>query len=937
MARPLSPWSPYTAKVRNLFARDDGTGILNAGIAAVGAALADGEDGVRFSKRCTKSRHGRGGVHANNAGQPDDWSHFWHEIRLSSFFSSRPDHHAHHPERGRPTAAPHAAAHAPRERASLQSLEAVWDVLNLLGQLSGTTTEIGDTKAAFASLTESLLHNLALTTYTGRVQELAAQAQVAIDILVRNLFERTADIGFLAMDDALRDFAAAARSGAAPGRAAMEARLQAYVRLYSVYRDVILVAPSGEIVARLPGGPQAGRMQDALLAEVLASDAPYVEATVCSDLFPGESRNLLYGTRVLAQDGAVLGALFLCFDFDNETGRIFEGLRRAGDWSVITLQDDAGRVIASSDLWQIAPGALVAAPDGDGHLVRFAGASYLASRHAAQGFQGYMGPPGWRALVLVPLAMAFEHDDEEDSGVAPADAPLVRAILRSGATFSPALQAMLSAGLSTSAGAFAMFIDADDNIIASTDASRAAGSKTGLPAALRAEALERGTAQLFAWEGQVVAAGAHGSPGYREYGGIEGRAGQRSLALVCVLLCADDGGADDARQEAPPAPVSSAAPVSMAAGPAIDIASFYGGHYLLGVPAACVAEAIAFGAVVRLPNAPDQVRGAIVYQGSTMLLFDLHKALGVAGRDRGRPGGRHCAHGQCVWQRHVDAGVGGDDAWRRQRADAGIAGGRQDRRDARPGAIAHIRCCARAFRVESGFPILKCPRHDLVVPSLRTGRPRHHGAGCIRRDGMADLRAWLAPGAGLVHAVRRRAGHCRALPDGVHRLGPGHRVAVIYRLLRTRHARRRSVSGGPVPAGPSNRRLVAARPGAGRRAAGCGGGRGTRAGRRPYAQRGGGRLPSGPGDRRAVHGACPRRSPRHAQALATAARLAGSGRPAAARRCARLAPVAHCGGPGAVRARPHVPARGVGACGGTVPAALRAGARALRLPVHLTY
>jgi chemotaxis signal transduction protein len=748
--------------------------------------------------------------------------------------------------------------HVSAQRASLQSLESVWDVLNLLGQLSGTTTEMGDTKAAFASLTESLLHNLALTTFTKRVQELAAQAQVAIDILVRNLFERTADIGFLAMDDALRDFAAAARSGAAFDRAAMEARLQAYVRLYSVYRDVILVAPSGEILARLPGGPQAGRMQDALLAEVLASDAPYVEATACSDLFPGESRNLLYGARVLAQDGAVLGALFLCFDFDNETGRIFDGLRRAGDWSVITLQDDAGRVIASSDPWQIAPGALVAAPDGDGHLVRFAGASYLASRHAAQGFQGYMGPPGWRALVLVPLAMAFEHDDDEDSGVASADAPLVRAILRSGATFSPALQAipaqadaiqrelnrsvwnanirqggasvsasasnpafskvllgeivrtgtrmkdvftrsiddlqtmtvraqlddcrfsaalamnildrnlyerandcrwwaldpllrgllddaganerapqlaarlaaindlysvydslllfdaggvvvavsrpaqeylagrtldgawcagalaapqagyvvsefiaaeiyggrptyiysaplrsdsgaviggiaavfdsapqlhaMLSAGLSASAGAFAMFIDADDNIIASTDASRSAGSKAGLPAALHAEALERGTAQLLAWEGQVLAAGAQGSPGYREYGGTEGRAGQRLLALVCVPLCADDGGAEDARQEALPATVSSAAPVSIPAGPAIDIASFYVGHYLLGVPAACVVEAIAFGGVVRLPNAPDQVRGAIVYQGSTMLLFDLHKALGVAAR-----------------------------------------------------------------------------------------------------------------------------------------------------------------------------------------------------------------------------------------------------------------------------------------------------------------
>src|SRR3954468_22135468 len=98
--------------------------------------------------------------------------------------------------------------HVTENRTALTALESVWDVLNLLGQLSGTTTEMGDTKAAFASLTADLLHHLALTTLNKRVQEIAAQAQVAIDILVRNLYERTADIGFLAMDDALRDFAA---------------------------------------------------------------------------------------------------------------------------------------------------------------------------------------------------------------------------------------------------------------------------------------------------------------------------------------------------------------------------------------------------------------------------------------------------------------------------------------------------------------------------------------------------------------------------------------------------------------------------------------------------------------------------------------------------------------------------------------------------------
>jgi chemotaxis signal transduction protein len=754
--------------------------------------------------------------------------------------------------------------HVTENRTALTSLESVWDVLNLLGQLSGTTTEMGDTKSAFASLSASLLNNLALTTYNKRVQEISAQAQVAIELLVRNLFERTADIGFLAMDDALRDFATAAIQGACPDRAIMEARLQAYVRLYSVYRDVILVAPSGQVLARLPGGPQVDTMHDPLLAEVLAGSAPYVEATVQSDLFPGESRNLLYGARVLDNAGAVLGALFLCFDFENETGRIFASLGRPGDWGVITLQDSDSRVIASSDPYQVAPGAVIAAPHGDGHLARFAGASYLTSRHVAHGFQGYMGPPGWSALVLVPLATAFEQGGDENETDASStgkgmDAALVRAILRSGTTFSPALQAIpaqadaiqrelnrsvwnanvrqgvasqaasnpafskvllaeivrtgtrmkdvftrsikdlqtmtvrsqlddcqflaalamdildrnlyerandcrwwaldpllrglledsgavqrtaqlgtrlgaindlysvydslllfdargvvvavsrraqenmigraldaawcakalaaahetyvvsefsaddvyggrptwiysapmrsdagkviggiaavfdsapqleavLSAGLPRSKGAFAMFVDAGDNVIASTDAHRAAGSKAGLPGGLLAAALEGGTAQLVALNGQVLAVGAQPSSGYREYGGTEGQAKQRVLALVCVPLCDNAVGDDEddaGFSVAPARPAVSA--VAAAAGATVDIASFHVGRYLLGVPAAAVVEAIPLGGIVRLPNASDMLCGAILYQGSTMLLYDLHKALGVPARGK---------------------------------------------------------------------------------------------------------------------------------------------------------------------------------------------------------------------------------------------------------------------------------------------------------------
>jgi chemotaxis signal transduction protein len=206
---------------------------------------------------------------------------------------------------------------------------------------------------------------------------------------------------------------------------------------------------------------------------------------------------------------------------------------------------------------------------------------------------------------------------------------------------APQLNAVLAAGLPATMGAYAMFIDADNNVIACTDPDYPAGAKAGIPETVLAAALDGGTEQLIAHRGQVLAVGGRGSTGYREYGGTEGRGRQRLLALVCVPLCDGDGkpGSVDADADADDAgaatvAISAPAALTATAGPTIDIASFYVGNYLLGVPASAVVEAIPFGGIVRLPNASDKLRGATIYQGGTMLLYDLHNALGVPARSK---------------------------------------------------------------------------------------------------------------------------------------------------------------------------------------------------------------------------------------------------------------------------------------------------------------
>ena len=88
----------------------------------------------------------------------------------------------------------------------LETLSSSWDMLALLGQLGDINIDIGKTKDNFLNLTSTLLNHLSEEQIKKVTQEMKFKSQVAIDILIRNLFERTADIGFLATDDDIRNF-----------------------------------------------------------------------------------------------------------------------------------------------------------------------------------------------------------------------------------------------------------------------------------------------------------------------------------------------------------------------------------------------------------------------------------------------------------------------------------------------------------------------------------------------------------------------------------------------------------------------------------------------------------------------------------------------------------------------------------------------------------
>ena len=238
--------------------------------------------------------------------------------------------------------------------------------------------------------------------------ELSARAQCAIDIMVRNLFERTADVGFLASDPIVRGFCSASSERQAELQALMVQRLGDYRNKYSVYDDIVLTDVHGHVIARLNTEAPQTTCHDSLIQDTLDQHG-YVERFGSSDLFPSDPSCLLYAHRVEDRQGQPAGVLILQFRFADEMQRIFNHLADDRHQLALVLTDASHQVIATNDPAHVPVRAqLMDAPDHQVSLTVFAGREYLAVSCPSPGYQGYAGP-GWRARAMVSLLTGFRQ------------------------------------------------------------------------------------------------------------------------------------------------------------------------------------------------------------------------------------------------------------------------------------------------------------------------------------------------------------------------------------------------------------------------------------------------------------------------------------------------------------------------------------------------
>ncbi len=306
--------------------------------------------------------------------------------------------------------------HVQTQRDNLEQQQISWDYLSVMAQLANLENELSSARKQFNHLTGVLLNHLGLESLKKIINEYGSKAQVSINVLIRNLFERTADIGFLATDNDIREFLLADKSRTVSDDqvAAIKRRFKEYVAKYSVYHDVILLDKSGRVVVQLDDKHPATRCTDALIQKSLQSDAGYVEYFGYSDLIPHQKNSLIYAYRVEAEDSnESLGVVCLCFKFQNELKGIFEDLAEDSNTETLVMLDRKLKVVASSREELVPEGAYVNLKTGaEYETVYCNGREYFVCARQADSYQGYTGA-GWTACVLLPLNKAFT--EEKDS------------------------------------------------------------------------------------------------------------------------------------------------------------------------------------------------------------------------------------------------------------------------------------------------------------------------------------------------------------------------------------------------------------------------------------------------------------------------------------------------------------------------------------------
>ncbi len=232
-------------------------------------------------------------------------------------------------------------------------------VANEVKEVSETVARISQALSRdLAAATDELVTLGSHMVANMRGQRLADLSLAMIDVIDRNLYERSCDVRWWATDPAL----VAALETATPDAAAFAGqRLGVILDAYTVYLDLWVADANGNVVAsgrparfRAAGVNVAG---ESWFRQAMATQSgnDYAAIDVARNAMLDRRAVATYATAIRAKgeaNGKILGAIGIFFDWEPQAKAVVEGVRVAPEERARTrslLLDSRGRILAASD------------------------------------------------------------------------------------------------------------------------------------------------------------------------------------------------------------------------------------------------------------------------------------------------------------------------------------------------------------------------------------------------------------------------------------------------------------------------------------------------------------------------------------------------------------------------------------------------------------
>ena len=256
------------------------------------------------------------------------------------------------------------------------------------------------TAIIFDELKVELINALLEENIKKITSELEFKAKTTIDILIRNLFERTADVGFLSTDDVIRAFLTSQEIS----KESLEERLREYASKYSVYNEILIFDVNGNVKANMNQKNIITQTNDSIIQEALNSES-YVERYAKTDIFKSQEKTLIYAQKI-TYNNQPIGVLCLCFKFEDELESIFSNL--AKDKEILSISDSK-EILASNKKRKYTPFS------NQKYIIL--DKKYIAVTKKTSGYQGYNGIEGWFATAIRDSAdiIQTKNDEENDA------------------------------------------------------------------------------------------------------------------------------------------------------------------------------------------------------------------------------------------------------------------------------------------------------------------------------------------------------------------------------------------------------------------------------------------------------------------------------------------------------------------------------------------